>query len=192
MRIGFETLATLATASAGVSAGATVLAALGWQLSKWLRQRTTTVDLTVTKGLESHSISLTGLDSEEVRQLIDELREHATGEERELQQLSEELGELSENATGEQREQTEGKRSHAGLGNLGDLSALDVGLLQQYLPNLNFPASKDEVVSEVQNNDAPQEVVDQIRNANTDTFNNADEVLQTVRGQDAEDASPDD
>jgi len=69
-----------------------------------------------------------------------------------------------------------------GLGNLGDLGNLDLGQLQQYLPNLNFPASKDEVVSEVQNNDAPQEVVDQIRNASTDTFNNADEVLQTVRG----------
>jgi hypothetical protein len=69
-----------------------------------------------------------------------------------------------------------------GLGNLGDLGNLDLGQLQQYLPNLNFPASKDEVVSEVQNNDAPQEVVDQIKNASTDTFNSADEVLQTVRG----------
>jgi len=69
-----------------------------------------------------------------------------------------------------------------GLGNLGDLGNLDLGQLQQYLPNLNFPASKDEVVSEVQNNDAPQEVVDQIQNSSKDTFNNADEVLQTVRG----------
>jgi len=42
------------------------------------------------------------------------------------------------------------------LGNLGDLSNLDLGQLQQYLPNLNFPASKDEVVSEVQSNDAPR------------------------------------
>ena len=69
-----------------------------------------------------------------------------------------------------------------GLGNLGDLSNLDLGQLQQYLPNMDFPASKDQVISEVQNNDAPQEVVDQITNSSTDTFNNADEVLQTVRG----------
>ena len=69
------------------------------------------------------------------------------------------------------------------LGNLGDLSNLDLGQLQQYLPNLNFPASKDEVVSEVQSNDAPQEVVDRIRNAGTDTFNSADEVLQAVQGR---------
>ncbi|MGI9122732.1 MAG: DUF2795 domain-containing protein [Rubrobacter sp.] len=47
---------------------------------------------------------------------------------------------------------------------------------------MNFPASKDEVISEVQNNDAPQDVVDQIKNSSTDSFNNADEVLQTVQG----------
>jgi Protein of unknown function (DUF2795) len=70
-----------------------------------------------------------------------------------------------------------------GLGNLGDsLSNLDLGQLTEYLPNLDFPASKDEVVSEVQNNGAPQEVIDQIKNSSTDTFTNAEEVLETVRG----------
>ena len=34
-----------------------------------------------------------------------------------------------------------------GLGNLGDLGNLDLGQLQQLLPNVNFPASKDEVLS---------------------------------------------
>ena len=70
-----------------------------------------------------------------------------------------------------------------GLGNLDDsLSNLDLGQLTQYLPNLDFPASKDEVVSEVQNNNAPQEVIDQLKNSSTDTFTNAEEVLETVRG----------
>jgi hypothetical protein len=70
-----------------------------------------------------------------------------------------------------------------GLGNLGDsLSNLELGQLTEYLPNLDFPASKDEVVSEVQNNGAPQEVIDQLKNSSTDTFNNANEVLETVRG----------
>jgi hypothetical protein len=68
------------------------------------------------------------------------------------------------------------------LGDLGDLGNLDVGQLQQFLPNVNFPASKDEVVSEVQNNGAPQEVVDRIRSAGTGTFSSAEEVLQTVQG----------
>lgn len=69
------------------------------------------------------------------------------------------------------------------LGNLGDLSNLDLGQLQQFLPNLNFPANKEEVVSTAQSNDAPQEVVDRIRNSGTDTFNSADEVLQAVQGR---------
>jgi hypothetical protein len=66
---------------------------------------------------------------------------------------------------------------------LGNLGNLDLGQLQQYLPNLNFPASKEEVVSEVQSNDAPQEVVDRIRNSGKETFNSADEVLQAVQGK---------
>jgi hypothetical protein len=69
-----------------------------------------------------------------------------------------------------------------GLGNLGDLSNLDLGQLQQYLPNLDFPAGKDEVVNKVQNNGAPQEVIDNVKNSSTETFNSADEVLQAVRG----------
>jgi hypothetical protein len=69
------------------------------------------------------------------------------------------------------------------LGNLGDLGNLDLGQLQQFLPNLDFPASREEVVSTVQSNDAPQEVVDRIRNSGKDTFNSADEVLQTVQGK---------
>ena len=69
------------------------------------------------------------------------------------------------------------------LGNLGDLGNLDLGQLQQFIPNVNFPANKEEVASTAQSNDAPQEVVDSIRNAGTDTFNSADEVWQAVQGR---------
>jgi hypothetical protein len=69
------------------------------------------------------------------------------------------------------------------LGDLGDLGNLDLSTLQQFIPNVNFPASKEEVASTAQSNDAPQEVVDRIRNAGTDTFNSADEVLQAVQGR---------
>ena len=73
-----------------------------------------------------------------------------------------------------------------GLGNigdnLGDLSNLDLDQLQQFLPNLDFPAGKDEVVNQAQNNNAPQEVIDAVKNSGTETFNSADEVLQAVRG----------
>jgi hypothetical protein len=69
------------------------------------------------------------------------------------------------------------------LDNLGDLGNLDLSTLQQFIPNVNFPASKEEVASSAQSNDAPQEVVDRIRNAGTDTFNSSDEVLQAVQGR---------
>ena len=70
-----------------------------------------------------------------------------------------------------------------GLGNLGDLGNLDLGQLQQLLPKVNFPATKDEVLSDLQSNDAPQVVLDKVRNSRKETFNSADEVLQTVQGK---------
>jgi hypothetical protein len=47
---------------------------------------------------------------------------------------------------------------------------------------VNFPAGKEEVASTAEGNNAPQELVQQIRNSGTDTFNSADEVLQKVQG----------
>ena len=39
------------------------------------------------------------------------------------------------------------------------------------------------MLSDLQGNDAPPEVVDQVRNSSKDTFNSADEVLQAVQGK---------
>jgi len=69
------------------------------------------------------------------------------------------------------------------LGGLGDLSNLDLGQLQQYLPDVNFPASKEEVLSNLESAGAPNEMVEQVKNAGADTFSSADEVLQSVRGR---------
>jgi Protein of unknown function (DUF2795) len=69
-----------------------------------------------------------------------------------------------------------------GLGNLGDLGNLDLGKLQGFLQGVNFPADKEEVASNAEGNNAPQELVEQIRNSGTETFNSADEVLQKVQG----------
>ena len=52
-----------------------------------------------------------------------------------------------------------------GLGNIGNLGNLDLGQLQQLLPKVNFPATKDEVLSDLQSNDAPQVVLDKVRNS---------------------------
>ena len=68
-------------------------------------------------------------------------------------------------------------------GNLGDLGNLDTASLLQYLPGVNFPAEKDQVASTAEKNNAPQELVQQIRNADTQRFNTPDEVLQLVKGR---------
>ena len=65
-----------------------------------------------------------------------------------------------------------------GLGNLGNI---DLGQLQGYLQGVNFPAGKEEVASNAEGNNAPQELVEQIRNCDTENFNSADEVLQKVQ-----------
>jgi Protein of unknown function (DUF2795) len=67
------------------------------------------------------------------------------------------------------------------IGDLGDLGNLNLGQLQQFLPDVDFPADKDDVVSNLQRNDAPQEMVDRVRNAGAETVNSAEEVLQVVR-----------
>jgi uncharacterized protein DUF2795 len=68
-----------------------------------------------------------------------------------------------------------------GLGGLGDLSNLDVSTLQQHLPGVRFPAEKDQVADTAESNGAPQELVEKIRNANTQRFNGPDEVLRAVQ-----------
>ena len=65
---------------------------------------------------------------------------------------------------------------------MGDLGNLDLGQLQGYLQGVSFPAGKEEVASNAEGNNAPQELVEQIRNSGTENFDSADEVLQKVRG----------
>ena len=60
---------------------------------------------------------------------------------------------------------------------LGNLSNM-----QQYLQGINFPAQKEEVASGAESNGAPQDLVQQIRNAATERFNSPEEVLQLVGG----------
>ncbi|HSL01287.1 MAG TPA: DUF2795 domain-containing protein [Rubrobacteraceae bacterium] len=69
-----------------------------------------------------------------------------------------------------------------GLGDLGNLGNLDLGQVQQFLQGVNFPAQKEEVASNAESNNAPQELVEQIRNSGKDNFNSVEEVLQTVQG----------
>jgi hypothetical protein len=75
-------------------------------------------------------------------------------------------------------EHDKGESLNTGLGNLGDF---ELGQLQGYLQGVNFPASKEEVAFDAESNNAPQDLVQQIRNSGVDTFNSADEVVQKVQ-----------
>jgi hypothetical protein len=68
-------------------------------------------------------------------------------------------------------------------GDFGDLLPnLDTETLLQHLPGVRFPAEKDQVAATAERNDAPQELVERIRGADTQRFNSPDEVLQAVQG----------
>jgi hypothetical protein len=68
-------------------------------------------------------------------------------------------------------------------GDLGDLGNLDTATLLQHLPRVRCPAEKDQVAATAEKNDAPQELVEKIRNADTQRFNGPDEVLQAEQGR---------
>jgi Protein of unknown function (DUF2795) len=51
------------------------------------------------------------------------------------------------------------------------------------LGRMYFPADKHEVASNAESNDAPQAVVDQIRNSAIERFDGLEEVLEAVRGR---------
>ncbi len=54
--------------------------------------------------------------------------------------------------------------------------------IQKYTQGINFPASKDEVASQVQSNGGSSDIVDKIKNAATDKFNSPQDVIGAVTG----------
>ena len=62
-----------------------------------------------------------------------------------------------------------------------DQGNLDVSTLQHYLKGTNFPAEKEEVATNAESNGAPQDLVSQIRKADTERIDSPEEVMQAVR-----------
>ena len=52
--------------------------------------------------------------------------------------------------------------------------------LQKHLKGVDYPASRDELVSTAQANGAPDEIVDALRNASKDSFDGPSAVQQAV------------
>ena len=62
-----------------------------------------------------------------------------------------------------------------------DQGNLDASTLQHYLRGISFPAQKEEVASSAESNNAPQDMVSQIRNAHTERFRSPEEVMQALQ-----------
>ena len=62
-----------------------------------------------------------------------------------------------------------------------DQGNYDVSTLQHYLKGTNFPAQKEQVASTTEGNGAPQDLVTQIRNANTERFDSPEDVMQALQ-----------
>jgi hypothetical protein len=62
-----------------------------------------------------------------------------------------------------------------------DQGNLDVSTLQYYLRGVEFPAEKEEVASTAESNGATQDLAAQIRNAETEHFESAEEVMQALQ-----------
>ena len=58
-----------------------------------------------------------------------------------------------------------------------DQGYVDVSTLQHYLKGTNFPAQKEKVASNAESNGAPQDLVAQIRNADTERFDSPEALM---------------
>jgi hypothetical protein len=62
-----------------------------------------------------------------------------------------------------------------------DQGNLDVSTLQYYPRGVGFPAEKEEVAQAAESNGATQDLVGQIRNAETERFESAEEVMRALQ-----------
>jgi Protein of unknown function (DUF2795) len=62
-----------------------------------------------------------------------------------------------------------------------DQGNFDVSTLQHYLRGVEFPAEKEEVARAAESNGATQDLVGQIRNADTEHFESAEEVIGALQ-----------
>ena len=59
--------------------------------------------------------------------------------------------------------------------------ASDPGNIKDQLKDLHFPASKDEICSQLEQKGVPQMVIDKVKNADVSQFNSVDDVLSKVK-----------
>ena len=65
------------------------------------------------------------------------------------------------------------------LKSMGDQFGSDQ--IKEQLQGVQFPASKDQIISQLQQKGVPSQVLDRIRNIDTSQFDSADEVVNKVK-----------
>jgi hypothetical protein len=60
--------------------------------------------------------------------------------------------------------------------------AMSSGNLQDTLKSIKYPASKDEVINQLQQKGAPSQIVDKLRSVDMSKFNTPQEVISQVQG----------
>jgi len=58
-----------------------------------------------------------------------------------------------------------------------DVNPIEV---QKHLSGVDYPASKDEVISTAESNGAPQEIIEALQRADADQFDGPDDVMEAL------------
>ena len=58
-----------------------------------------------------------------------------------------------------------------------DVNPIEV---QKYLGGIDYPANKDEIVSTAESNDAPQEIIEALQQADAEQFDGPDDVMEAL------------
>ena len=67
---------------------------------------------------------------------------------------------------------------------LGDVASdLGAGAISKYLDGITYPVSKDEVISALKNNGAPDSVVSQVDKLSAGSFDSADDIINQIKGK---------
>ncbi len=63
------------------------------------------------------------------------------------------------------------------------IMGMNLGDVQKYLQGINFPTDKGGVLSGLQGNGAPQQILDAVKGSDRNQFNSPDDVMSVVQGR---------
>jgi hypothetical protein len=63
-----------------------------------------------------------------------------------------------------------------------DIGDLDLGGFEKYLDGVSWPIGKDDLVTALQNNGAPDAIVDKVKGLDVDSINSPDDLVNAVKG----------